>query len=1683
MNLFFFYSYYYMNTIKGRPVLSFIQNEIKNENSIDEILKPYAAIEEVGEIEGQPIKYSERGFVYERLWDICVKFGVVDNLTLAPNEAYQSRNLQTSHVFGNVNNETSVSFDETIWNNFKAYLQESIQSGNSGGYSDITFINKKYNKDQVSYEDNETLNLISVKYFENDTKKGADKYDIGKLCTLIEKHSKSDRDIKILLFVKDKENVIEKFKRANKSSDIMIKYINPGGNYENIFDKNDLEQHFYKLKKLLELYNYLETPLDQTNFQKYLGILKQPFIPRFHQELFINKIDELLTKKYKNILVGAIPRSGKTYIMAGSILKYVKTHPSKKSNFVIITPAPTETFPEYLSLFNNYIDFHNTSIWNKVDTRKSKGKWNISTTKNNIIIVSKQKLGWGNEDTDTKVIDGDKEETFKKNIFDIFPKGTDIKLDLIFLDEAHFGMSTKKAGQILTQLDSLCGSTPKVFVTATYKKPLDTYGITPTTKLTWDLNDINIMKKLKSKEEDNDIKTRFGKKLYEDVIKKYSLKEIKSSYNIFPQPYLITSIWDYQYIMDEKLKIGDTQYGFDMEKLFTLKGDSKDTFETQSSVENIIRYYFGEADRDKDYSIQHMTKHRGILPRINNICQNKCRTMQIKNKPTSQLWFMPYGQKRPIKNIINALLTLIDNRFPNIAKDFYFYVALPEKDKLSSFRNVEVQYMNGTPIKKHIESIEKVITDGKITQSNLIILAGARLQLGISLKNVDIVTLWNNVTSSDAIFQMLFRSMTEVDTPECEVDTYCNNKKFGFMVDLNPQRALTNLFLFKDNLYDNKPSGNEYEAIGDLINVDDDVWKDRYAEKGGKEEFIKDMFDKLYDSWGNNVDSMKKLTQKTIKYDQTILETIKKELKDITLATNKPGQTNTNNVEGFNSGKKVVKTKSGEKKTKKVKQSKEISLEEKASEIMFEYLSLLNIFNLYNEDTTKPQCFINGDIVNLKSLEFERDKQHSKIFSEPRNKTIFLKILNGRLGNNADEEFKEEILTKLISSIQSNDNKLSVNKLMKTQKKKYYSYTINEPDKLLEYINENLTPKDKERKEKGEVFTSIWLVNEMLDKLPKEVWSNWDYKWLDPAVGIGNFPIAIYLRLMEGLRAREPNEEKLRKHIVEDMLFMIDISDKNIFILKKIFCGTKYNLNIHKGSFFGINKDGSDDYKIPGKWVTTFKHTTFDVIVGNPPYNKDGTGTGGGTFWKYFLELSLNILNINGYLNFVHPLGWRKPIGKKASGGDILERFKKEGQLIYVNISDKKIPYFPKVDYYVFKKETKLNHLTTVYNNFGLFENTNNIDLSKLHFIPNFVSDKSINILNKIIKKGNNFNFERHQNLQPNKTHNKTTGIPHIFYYIPEKDKYTEIFLSKEEILKMYSTKSNKQLDIPDFYSKPKIILTLKTGKKPSYLYPKYYSTQIGITTNVMYKEIEPKDKNKYLKFFGSKLILFLMKITQYSASPNHMNELKIINLIDKDKFDTLSDNPDDTEIFTKYGIIKPEEQTLIEEIVKESPKMSKRTQKAPLNNSVNQSKKVNSNENNSNNLLKLTYTKPPIYTNNVNNSGNESNGAPLNNGSNMTKKTPTISKRTQKAPVSNSGNQSKNALPTKTTKKIFKVKNMAVRVDKPNQEPLVEESDDWPEDGCVSGKVRNPNTKRCVKKCESKYKRKRIKPYKCLKK
>jgi len=149
---------------------------------------------------------------------------------------------------------------------------------------------------------------------------------------------------------------------------------------------------------------------------------------------------------------------------------------------------------------------------------------------------------------------------------------------------------------------------------------------------------------------------------------------------------------------------------------------------------------------------------------------------------------------------------------------------------------------------------------------------------------------------------------------------------------------------------------------------------------------------------------------------------------------------------------------------------------------------------------------------------------------------------------------------------------------------------LDNPKELLELINDCLKPKDVEKMKFGEVFTPINIINEMLDKLPKEIWSNDKLKWLDPATGMGNFPIAIYLRLMEGLKNKIKNVSERKRHILENMIYMCEINKKNAFVCKQIFdINNEFNLNLYIGDTLEL-----DPYE-------TFSVKKFDIIIGNPP--------------------------------------------------------------------------------------------------------------------------------------------------------------------------------------------------------------------------------------------------------------------------------------------------------------------------------------------------------------------------------------------------------------------------------------------------------------------------------------------------
>lgn len=206
--------------------------------------------------------------------------------------------------------------------------------------------------------------------------------------------------------------------------------------------------------------------------------------------------------------------------------------------------------------------------------------------------------------------------------------------------------------------------------------------------------------------------------------------------------------------------------------------------------------------------------------------------------------------------------------------------------------------------------------------------------------------------------------------------------------------------------------------------------------------------------------------------------------------------------------------------------------------------------------------------------------------------------------------------------------------------------TILHPERLLEFIDSQLTPKPKEKKQNGEVFTPLTLVNEMMDKLDESytiqcgdsIFSNPGLKWLDPAVGIGNFPIIVYQRLMKGLELKFPDDEERRLHILEKMIYSAELNPANVIIYKSIFCGDKYRLNIYEGD--SLKMDIVDVWGVEA----------FDVVMGNPPYNKGGIhspyhrqeGDKRQTIWIPFVDTSFERLKVDGFLVFITPLGWLK---------------------------------------------------------------------------------------------------------------------------------------------------------------------------------------------------------------------------------------------------------------------------------------------------------------------------------------------------------------------------------------------------------------------------------------------------------
>jgi hypothetical protein len=269
-------------------------------------------------------------------------------------------------------------------------------------------------------------------------------------------------------------------------------------------------------------------------------------------------------------------------------------------------------------------------------------------------------------------------------------------------------------------------------------------------------------------------------------------------------------------------------------------------------------------------------------------------------------------------------------------------------------------------------------------------------------------------------------------------------------------------------------------------------------------------------------------------------------------------------------------------------------------------------------------------------------------------------------------------------------------------------------DDPMQYITgktEALRVRKEEKDKFGEVFTPLKLINDMLDKLPKVIWSDPTKKWLDPATGIGNFPMMVYARLMEGLAGNQSYIDPAvrSEHIIRKMLYMVELNPQSCARIRSIFGSAA---NLWCDSFL-------DPIRFPDGT------TQFDVIVGNPPFNADqtheGKKGGGKNLWPEFVDHSLDMLAPGGYLLFVHPALWRKPPSDRAK--TLFDKMVHDNHMAYLEIHSKPDGYRDfgvqtRYDYYVIQKRrpTPGSDFTTVKGQLGT---EHQLDLSRWRFLPN----------------------------------------------------------------------------------------------------------------------------------------------------------------------------------------------------------------------------------------------------------------------------------------------------------------------------------------------------------------------------
>lgn len=1167
--------------------------------------------------------------------------------------------------------------------------------------------------------------VMSVKWYKKE--KSAEHYDLEKLFAAAHRLiDSSDRHpVDIIVFLKSKREFEYAHSRAARqyTNKLARTYFGWNEDMKPFFERKRHELFSSALTLNKSIPEAFTVQYDKHNSKPVLTL-------QLHQDIIVKGICDQIEQNDDNLyLIGVLPRGGKTFIAGGIIREYMKRLSTQNINIFWLTAAPTETRSQVgKELIEQYQDFDSFDFIDVTSTAELR-----KTRPDSIFFCSSQLLTGGKK--------GDKQVEQKRKYLDTLIKSPD-QLGLFFFDEAHkTGTGDETKDKIQAIIDMYQGNNlPFIFLTATYYNILIDYEIQKNNTFIWDYTDVLATRSLGTELEREDSLANLRQRFDEDLVNSIIEKRIKAgdtyemmakAYIGFPDLYFISA--DFQKEALERFEIQKSyspDAGFSLDAIFSIKLPKRileDKEKRQTVIDGITVYDVLTRDgsvRQDAYNIftnithpknmislitpygqfndtmihtnggEPFIKEKGsliepsILGRIDKISSKANNRFRLDKQPTI-LMFMPTGgEGTNIFYLLCAWASLLltyswwrDNYEIACVVDGETIPKSNDDEKKDD--NSSIHIINKNPKAEIIERERKLHC--RDNPKGLVILAGEKLSMGVSLPCTDVVFLFNTKKTPDDIIQKMYRALTP--SP---------GKKISFVVDLNPIRTLAAVYGYTRASHQTLNTSTELlDVVYDTYSWDTDMF-DMNLNKGvdAKPLTFQDKLREMYEKASKDADYRihddmggieKKMKKNIIK---GLTEQSKGRLADHFSSKKMESAIGSLRLKHgakvtLSKGKLIVrrpKPSVSNSESNNESNSESNDPESNAEIVIDNFIETVIDFVKYLAITSTKNTL-------YEAIEEYESNQGNDLNSNGKKITLksnVLSMVRSRVEiTGSDNELLSTILVEAVKDFAQNSSE----EIFREMKGKIDEKSIRK-DKILAIINKRLTPRHKQKKEAGEVFTPIELIEKMMDHLPKSVWKNPDMKWIDPANGIGNFPVVIFYKLDEGLKTLGndktlgvdfSNDKQRRKYIIENMIYMIELQSNNNRVARRIFetlCeGCKPN--ILTANTVELTAEKLKAKGFPEK---------YDIVMGNPPFQLGAYRS----FYLKFINFAHDCIKENGYLVYVIP-------NKILIPNDVNKAIKKFNPLFIYHTVNKE--YFPTISTTIcgvvaknepFKKETKV---------------------------------------------------------------------------------------------------------------------------------------------------------------------------------------------------------------------------------------------------------------------------------------------------------------------------------------------------------------------------------------------------------